>query len=145
MNHLWLFVAPLLLLAVSAETEAGPYYKDPAMQAELDRLIGNALNRNTNANPTRQEYERYYKVRKFVMDFPPSATYADLIAAKSTTTTPAPEEEPADPPYLKTGWWQRHYSKDFVLTDQERARLMDIHRNRGNLRAFPRVKFFNSE
>jgi hypothetical protein len=67
MAILWIAIPLILLLAVpDRECSKIPKF-DEKTQAELDRLIEDAITHTKNHGPGRVQMEKYYKVRKFVM------------------------------------------------------------------------------
>lgn len=85
MSPSWYFISLFLLLSLHVKSEGNeePYFKDdPVKQAELERLIELALNRDRNQNPGKTEYERFYNVRKFIMENSKKPEDADRLVIR---------------------------------------------------------------
>ena len=135
MNKLCLVAVPLVLMALQAE--CSPYFKDPALQDELDRLIAEALDRDTSKQPSKNEYERYYKVRKFVEKHTQQQKKED---------TEAPIRGPGAEQFLSKDWWFNRHPKVFGLTETEQpSARVQVQDKNGNYRQFPRLTYSDSE
>lgn len=136
---------PLVLFVSAQNNDVKPYFSDPAMQAELDRLIGEALDRDLSKNPNKKEYERYYRVRQFIMQNPPDVKFPDAKFPFTTTETPK-KYKPTTPFYMSRNWLSNQQLKTWELSDSaEQPVKIQMQDKASNYREYPRLVYTQAE
>jgi hypothetical protein len=132
MNKLWPAIHSLLLLFAYVDlSEQFPFKNDEASQAELDRLISQAISRSEKEQPSKSEYERYYKVRQFLMQ-------RIHKSYDSTTSTPIDDLETTTPRFFNPQWWfNQHHPQPFLDSNHKSN-------DHATFRSFPELKHISS-